>query len=280
MAISKTLRRALRTGFRSGSAILTGQREGAQAEEERQRQINQDELASMLGLSLEEKRQEEIKKLRRPAKSTARLSVDLAPGFSLTAGNIEDLNAEITELGLDSSQFLGGVLDREEPSKLRRSGRTSEGTISGPADEAAAAIEAAGGIVAGREQRPLKPTNINDIYAGAFDLAIVQAGDEDKWNKLPLTEKRKNIDFFAKQLWEQQNPGIPFQPIEFPPEAAPVEDTRNWFQKLLNIGQAAPAQQEDPEYQSKLLKAQEKKQREPDWDYDGYVRGLNSAYGK
>ncbi len=65
MAISKTLRRALRTGFRSGSAVLTGQREGAQAEEERQRQINQDELASMLGLSLEDKRQEEIKKLRR-----------------------------------------------------------------------------------------------------------------------------------------------------------------------------------------------------------------------
>jgi hypothetical protein len=49
---------------------------------------------------------------------------------------------------------------------------------------------------------------------------------------------------------------------------------------LLDFDPGKIGQQEDPEYQDKLRKAQEKKQREPDWDYDGYVRALNSAYGK
>jgi hypothetical protein len=34
------------------------------------------------------------------------------------------------------------------------------------------------------------------------------------------------------------------------------------------------------EYNEKLRKAQEKKKNDPNWDYDGYVKGLNAAYGK
>jgi hypothetical protein len=207
---SRRLRRALTTGFKTGSGILSAQIQAARDEEERQRLSNKENLAALLGYSLVDERKARTEKLLtpEPEKSDIEYEIEIAPGFKAKTTSEEGLKKIAAGFGQDVGSFLGGVATGEDTGDVKIRGETGAGTVSGPYDQAAGVIESLGGIV---PEQAKKPT---DVYKIAERMAVnATGGDYGEWPDLTDEERLNYINHFAKQIWPQYNPDTEFRPL-------------------------------------------------------------------
>lgn len=249
------IKRLLSTGFKTGSGILSAKAQAARDEEERRRLRDQETMAALLGYSLAGQRRASTAESIARTKAIGepepeeepeiKYTFDFGKGFKATTTGDEGLKKIAAGLGVD----VGSLFDRADTDDpfagVRRTAETPGGRITGPYDGAADAIEALGGTL---PAKPIKPTNVSNIYNQALELATISIGGEDEWEKLSLPQKSEKMDFFARQLWEQYNPGVPYKGIEFPEaeQEAPQKPGifRRAWQSLFGGGEAAP--EEDP----------------------------------
>lgn len=233
------IKRLLSTGLKSYSGVLGAQVQAAREEEERRRLKNQETMAALLGYSLRDQRRaataESIartKKLGEPEpeeEPEIKYTFDLGPGFKATTTGDEGVKKIAAGLGVDVESLFDRASADDPYAGVKRTAETPGGRITGPYDEATGAIKAMGGI---SPEEPLKPTNIGGIYGAAEGLAKIAVGGEDEWEKLSLSQQSEKMDFFARQLWERENPGIPYKGIEFPEMGqGQVPEERGWFRR-------------------------------------------------
>jgi len=170
---SRTLRRILSTGLRTGSGVLGAQIQAAQDEEERRRQENIDNLNALLGRSLVEERRARTKNLLE------------TPEPSMDKMKARAVQKALAEGDMDTYEQLMGIAPK--PPNIRVSTKTPGGTVSGPYGEDMSDVIASMGGVA-----PEKRTNTTGI--GDFTDVI---GQRTKENKVAREEaKQKIIDSF------------------------------------------------------------------------------------
>lgn len=254
------IKRLLSTGFKTGSGILGAQIQAAQEEEEARRLKNQETMAALLGYSLVGQRKastaesiartEAMGEPEPEEEPDIKYTFDLGPGFKATATGDEGVKKIAAGLGVDVESLFERASTEDPYTGVKRMADTPGGRITGPYDEATGAIEAMGGI------SPEEPKIPVDVSGSARQWAIMSVGGEEEWVELSPKEQFEKMDFFARQLWEQYNPGVPYKGIELPEmRQEQVPEKRGWFGRRGkaiadfwgfggDTGQVAPA--EDP----------------------------------